>query len=55
MNVFKMRDLIKSRLTHLEVDYQFNRDEESLRIYRQDNHKGITVKLSPVVAKYNKG
>ncbi|PWZ83454.1 DUF1444 domain-containing protein, partial [Staphylococcus pseudintermedius] len=23
MNVFKMRDLIKSRLTHLEVDYQF--------------------------------
>ncbi|PTH29646.1 DUF1444 domain-containing protein [Staphylococcus agnetis] len=55
MNVFKMRDTIKSRLTHLDVNYQFNRDQESLRIYRVDNHKGVTVKLSPIVAKYNKG
>lgn len=55
MNVFKMRDTFKSRLTHLEVQYQFNRDQESLRIYRTDNQKGITVKLSPIVAKYNKG
>ncbi|ARJ50030.1 DUF1444 domain-containing protein [Staphylococcus lutrae] len=55
MNVFEMRDLIKSRLTDLDVGYQFNRDEESLRIYRQDNHKGMTIKLAPVVAKYNEG
>lgn len=55
MNVFKMRDTLKSRLTHLEVQYQFNRDHESLRIYRTDNQKGVTVKLSPIVAKYNKG
>lgn len=55
MNVFKMRDLIKSRLEDLEVQYQFNRKEESLRIYRTDNHKGLTVKLSPLVAKFNKG
>ncbi|PTG98258.1 DUF1444 family protein, partial [Staphylococcus chromogenes] len=55
MNVFKMRDTLKSRLTHLEVQYQFNRDQESLRIYRTDNQKGVTVKLSPIVAKYNKG
>ncbi|PTF78572.1 DUF1444 domain-containing protein [Staphylococcus chromogenes] len=54
MNVFKMRDTLKSRLTHLEVQYQFNRDQESLRIYRTDNQKGVTVKLSPIVAKYNK-
>lgn len=55
MNVFKMRDLLKTRLNHLEVAYQFNRDKESLRIYRTDNQKGVTVKLSPIVAKYNKG
>lgn len=55
MNVFKMRDTLKSRLTHLEVQYQFNREQESLRIYRTDNQKGVTVKLSPIVAKYNKG
>lgn len=55
MNVFKMRDLLKSRLTHLNVHYQFNRDKESLRIYRTDNQKGVTVKLSPIVAKFNKG
>ena len=55
MNVFKMRDTLKSRLTHLDVQYQFNRDQESLRIYRTDNQKGVTVKLSPIVAKYNKG
>lgn len=55
MNVFKMRDAIKSRLSHLDVNYQFNRDKESLRIYRIDNQKGVTVKLSPIVAKYNKG
>lgn len=54
MNVFKMRDLLKTRLDHLEVAYQFNRDKESLRIYRTDNQKGVTVKLSPIVAKYNK-
>ncbi|MFO3689377.1 DUF1444 domain-containing protein [Staphylococcus felis] len=55
MNIFKMRDLIQSRLEHLDVKYQFNRDEESLRIYRKDNQKGVTVKLSPIVAKYNNG
>lgn len=55
MNIFKMRDELKSRLAHLDVAFQFNRDEESLRIYRVDNNKGVTVKLSPIVAKYNKG
>ncbi|KIX90104.1 hypothetical protein TP70_09470 [Staphylococcus microti] len=55
MNVFKMRDLLKSRLNSLDVAFQFNRDKESLRIYRTDNQKGVTVKLSPIVAKYNKG
>ncbi|MDO5374910.1 MAG: DUF1444 domain-containing protein [Staphylococcus rostri] len=55
MNVFKMRDLLKTLLSNLEVGFQFNRDKESLRIYRTDNQKGVTVKLSPIVAKYNKG
>ncbi|MBI5974267.1 DUF1444 domain-containing protein [Staphylococcus canis] len=55
MNIFKMRDLLKSRLKDLDVQFQFNRDKESLRVYRKDNKKGVTIKLSPVVAKYNKG
>ncbi|MCS4485320.1 DUF1444 domain-containing protein [Staphylococcus americanisciuri] len=55
MNVFKMRDLLKSRLNSGTVSFQFNRDKESLRIYRTDNQKGVTVKLSPIVAKFNKG
>ncbi|MGT2377817.1 DUF1444 family protein [Staphylococcus aureus] len=28
------------------------REEETLRIYRTDNNKGITIKLNAIVAKY---
>ncbi|MEB8096035.1 DUF1444 domain-containing protein [Staphylococcus xylosus] len=52
MNVFQMRDKLKDRLNHLDVKFSFNRDEETLRISRVDNDKGVTVKLSPIVAKY---
>ena len=36
MNVFQMRDTLKQRL-HLDVDFKFDREEETLRIYRRDN------------------
>lgn len=52
MNVFQMRDKLKQRLSHLNVDFKFDREEETLRIYRQDNHKGVTIKLNAIVAKY---
>ncbi|EHJ08260.1 DUF1444 domain-containing protein [Staphylococcus simiae] len=52
MNTFQMRDKIKQRLKHLDVEFKFNREEETLRIYRVDNNKGITVKLNAIVAKY---
>lgn len=52
MNVFQMRDKLKDRLNHLDVKFSFNRDDETLRISRLDNDKGVTVKLSPIVAKY---
>ncbi|MCF7599406.1 DUF1444 domain-containing protein [Staphylococcus pasteuri] len=52
MNVFQMRDKIKQRLNHLDVNYKFNREDETLRIYRKDNHKGVTIKLNAIVAKY---
>lgn len=52
MNVFQMRDKLKQRLDHLNVDFKFDREEETLRIYRQDNHKGVTIKLNAIVAKY---
>ncbi len=52
MNTFQMRDKLKERLSHLDVDFKFNREEETLRIYRTDNNKGITIKLNAIVAKY---
>ncbi|CAM3084501.1 DUF1444 domain-containing protein [Staphylococcus argensis] len=52
MNVFQMRDKLKSRLKHLDVKFSYDREEETLRIYRADNHKGVTVKLQSIVAKY---
>ena len=52
MNVFQMRDKLKDRLKHLDVKFSFNRDEETLRISRNDNGKGVTVKISTIVAKY---
>ena len=45
MNVFQIRDKLKQRLAHLNVDFKFDREEETLRIYRQDNYKGVTIKL----------
>ena len=52
MNVFQMRDKLKARLIHLNVDFKFDREEETLRIYRTDNYKGVTIKLNAIVAKY---
>ena len=52
MNVFQMRDKLKARLNHLNVDFKFDREEGTLRIYRTDNHKGVTIKLNAIVAKY---
>ncbi|PAK62292.1 DUF1444 domain-containing protein [Staphylococcus capitis] len=52
MNVLQMRDKLKARLNHLDVDFKFDREEETLRIYRTDNHKGVTIKLNAIVAKY---
>ena len=52
MNVFQMRDTLKQRLKHLDVDFKFDREEETLRIYRRDNFKGVTIKLNAIVAKY---
>ncbi|AVL77969.1 MULTISPECIES: DUF1444 domain-containing protein [Staphylococcus] len=52
MNVFQMRDKLKDRLKHLDVKFSFNRDEETLHVSRNDNGKGVTVKLSTIVAKY---
>ena len=52
MNVFQMRDKLKARLNHLDVDFKFDREEETLRIYRTDNYNGVTIKLNAIVAKY---
>ncbi|PSC77573.1 DUF1444 domain-containing protein, partial [Mammaliicoccus sciuri] len=52
MNVFQMRDLLKDRLKTLDANFKFDRENESLRIERTDNQKGLSVKLAPIIAKY---
>ncbi|WP_426462554.1 DUF1444 domain-containing protein [Staphylococcus equorum] len=52
MNVFQMRDKLKDRLSKPEVKFTFNREDETLRISRVDNGKGVTVKIATIVAKY---
>ncbi|RXK18281.1 DUF1444 family protein [Macrococcus sp. DPC7161] len=52
MNVFEMRDALIASLDLNVVRYQYDRKEETLRVERLDNQKGLTIKLSPVVAKY---
>ena len=39
MNVFQMRDKLKARLKQLDVEFKFDREEETLRIVRIDNLK----------------
>ena len=41
MNVFQMRDKLKARLNHLDVDFKFDREEETLRFIVQ-----IIIKVS---------
>ncbi|WP_432740990.1 DUF1444 domain-containing protein [Staphylococcus equorum] len=52
MNVFQMRDKLKDQLSKPEVKFTFNREDETLRISRVDNGKGVTVKVATIVAKY---
>lgn len=52
MNVFEIRDYLKDAMKEEAVTFHFDRKEETLRIERNDNHKGLTIKLAPVAAKY---
>ncbi|TDM07665.1 DUF1444 family protein [Macrococcus lamae] len=52
MNVFEIRDAITSELNSELMTWSFDRKEETLRVERHDNHKGLTIKLAPLVAKY---
>ncbi|GGB02876.1 DUF1444 domain-containing protein [Macrococcus hajekii] len=52
MNVFEIRDDIIEKLDQSEMKVSFDRKEETLRVERTDNHKGLTIKLAPIVAKY---
>ncbi|TDM04567.1 DUF1444 domain-containing protein [Macrococcus carouselicus] len=52
MNVFEIRDAIKEKLDQSQVNVHFDRKEETLRVERIDNQKGLSIKLAPLVAKY---
>lgn len=52
MNVFEIRDKLIEQLDDTIVNTSFDRKEETLRVERIDNQKGLTIKLAPVVAKY---
>ena len=51
MNVFQIRDKLKQRLAHLNVDFKLIVKRKHY-VYRQDNYKGVTIKLNAIVAKY---
>ncbi|AQL56507.1 DUF1444 domain-containing protein [Abyssicoccus albus] len=53
MNVFEMRDLIKEQLDLSKVNTSFNREDDTLRIERKDNEKGLSIKIGQVINKYN--
>lgn len=52
MNVFEIRDRLTESLDKSIVSTKFDRKEETLRVERLDNNKGLTIKLAPVAAKY---
>ena len=53
MNTFQMRDKLKERLSHyLDVEFKFNREEETLRFIKQIITKVSMIKLNAIVAKY---
>lgn len=52
VNVFEIRDRLIESLDASIVSTQFDRKEETLRVERLDNNKGLTIKLAPVAAKY---
>ncbi|WP_414042678.1 DUF1444 domain-containing protein [Macrococcus sp. EM39E] len=52
MNVFEIRDRLIESLDDTVVSTKFDRKEETLRVERLDNQKGLTIKLAPVAAKY---
>ena len=53
MNIYKLRDLIIERITEKRDDfsYKFDRENEALRVERNDNGKGITIALSKALNK----
>lgn len=53
MNIYKFKNLIIEKLNekNLEFNEKFDREEETLRVERTDNKKGITVALSKALTK----
>ena len=41
-----MRDKLKARLKHLDVEFKFDREEETLRIVRIDNQDRKSTRLN---------
>lgn len=52
MTIPRLRKMLEERLSKSGRNIEFNRDEDSIRIENKVTQKGITVKLGPVLAKW---
>lgn len=53
MTSLKLKKILEERLANPEYRTSYNRDKDTFRIEWKATHKGMTVTLSHVVAKYN--
>lgn len=53
MTSLKLKKILEERLANPNYHTSYNRDKDTFRIEWKSTHKGITITLSHVVAKYN--
>ena len=53
MTSLKMKKILDERLAHEDFHTAYNRDQDTYRIEWKDSHKGMSIKLPTVIAKYN--
>ena len=53
MTTTKMKNILIEKLSKGARTFSYNREQEELRIEDKETKKGITVALSPLLAKYD--
>ena len=53
MTSIKMKRILDERLDNENYHRSYNRDKDTYRVEWKDTHKGMSVRLPSVIAKYN--